>query len=553
MNETKPAHPVGQPPTIPEEQWTAVMERLAELERRIESLELRRAEVPAAPQDAAPVETAEPYDLERRFASPLLNYLGLIAMLVGLALLIGYWMEEHAARAILLACSSAAALIGLSGWMGRRGAKTFSETLEGSALGLISVACYLSYAWVGIVPSLAAAAAVTGLAIRRAMRRDSQLVILFVFLAALLGTLLLRSAHSGESLLFGYLAAINAGAVWAGGKKGWTGLRFLALLGSHFVAWFWYWTHPASQLALAALFPVVTFALFARYVPARELTLAETMLGIINSAAFLAASVSLLQANDPSLAPWTPLALALVHLSIGLACMASASLRPYARLHFWLGALLTAGGIAAAAVVLPAPWIALAWTAQAGVLGWLGWRQNNPTLRNAANLLGLAAAVALQFGLRSSGQAESRTVITAGTLVLAAFVAVQHLLSKKYPVPLGNWEWTTHWLLAAAGTMLPMVALSQQIAARAGAGGILSPSLATSLVWAAYSMGICLAGWFWVSAFLRWIGVALLLITTLKVFLVDTLTLSGVTRISSFLLLSLFLLLLSFLFQTRRR
>ena len=48
-------------------------------------------------------------------------------------------------------------------------------------------------------------------------------------------------------------------------------------------------------------------------------------------------------------------------------------------------------------------------------------------------------------------------------------------------------------------------------------------------------------------------GVILLVITTVKVFLVDPVALSGVARIVSFLLLSVFLLFLSYLFQTPRR
>lgn len=578
MAEPKPIHPTVKTSASPDQEWLALLARVAELERRIASLEAQAAAREGTGNRGQgtgerPRAKGEAFDLERRFASPLLNYLGLIALLVGLALLIRYWMEAHSLAAILLAGISAGALAALGQWMRRHGAEAFSLTLEGTALGLIYVACYLSYAWGGILLSLAAAAAVMVLAIRRAMQRNSQLVAIFVLLAALLGTLLLRSAASGESLLFGYLAAINAGAVWAGRRKGWIGLRFLALIGSHLVAWFWYWSHPTSQLALTASFPVVTFALFAWFVPAAPLSLAECTLGIMNSAAFLAASASLLRAHYPALLLWSPLALAMVHLCIGVVGLSAKPLRwerghpgrsdaggtpalpwrPFARLHFWLSAFLFAAGIGAAAVVLPASWIAMGWTAEAFLLGFLGTRRNHAAIRNAANLLGLAAAVAIQFALRSSDGTELRSVIIAATLAFAGFVVAQHSFCQKYGVQLGNWEWCTHWMLATAAIILPMLALSQQISAQVEKGGFFTPSLATSLVWAVYSMGICLAGWLWVSPFLRWTGVVLLLVTTLKVFLVDPATLSGLTRIVSFLLLALVLLLLSYLFQTRRR
>ena len=77
--------------------------------------------------------------------------------------------------------------------------------------------------------------------------------------------------------------------------------------------------------------------------------------------------------------------------------------------------------------------------------------------------------------------------------------------------------------------------------------------LVTSSFWAAYSAALCLVGWLVFSPFLRWMGVGLLLMTAVKVFLVDPVTLSAGSRIVSFLLLAVFLLLLSYLFQTRRR
>ncbi|MBI2817722.1 MAG: DUF2339 domain-containing protein [Acidobacteria bacterium] len=533
---------------VTEAQWLVLLRRVAELEQRIAALETRTGPTTHADDTPAISGQAASKDLESRFASPLLNYLGLIAMLVGLSLLIGYWMEAHSIAAILLACSSGALLAGLAQWMHRRGAQTFSETLEGTALGLIFIACYLSYSWGGILLSLGTAAVVIALAIHRAVQRNSQFVLLFVFLAALLGTLLLRSASSGQSLVFGYLAAINAGAVWVGGKKGWIGLRFLALIGSHVVAWFWYWTHPSSQLALTFLFPVLTFALFARFVPRGPLIPAECWLAVMNSGAFLVAAASLLRVHGPACLPWTALALAILHVCIAIAWTPVEALRPSARLHWWLGVFLFAGGIGAAALVLPPSYVALLWTAEAVILGWTGIQRNNAAWRNLSNLLALSAALAVQFAIRSS--TEAAAAVTASALAFAVWVTIQHSLTRRRELRLGNWEWATYWMLAVAATILPMLALGRQISTPGG--GVFESPLATSAAWAIYSMAVCLAGWFWVSPFLRWTGVALLLVTTLKVFLFDPATLSGITRIVSFLLLSAVLLLLSYLFQRRR-
>jgi len=392
------------------------------------------------------------------------------------------------------------------------------------------------------------------LAARRAFERNSQLVAAFALLAALVGTLLLRPVQTGESLLFGYLAAINGGAVWAGRRKGWIGLRFLALIGSHLVAWFWYWSHPAAQPMLTAAFPILTFLLFARIVPLGPLTSAETALGVMNSAGFLAASASLLRVYSPDLLSWSPLGLGIVHVILGTVWLfsvpLSAPLRSHARLHFWLGAVLIAIGLAFA---LPLPWIALGWVAEGLCLGGIGAMRMRSAARNAGGLVALGAAVAIVFSLHSPDGTQPRIWITAVTLAFAASIMVQHRLNRKYAVELGNWEWATNWMLAILAAILPMLALSQQVAASGSGRTFLTPSLATSLLWAGYSMGLCMAGWFGASAFLRWMGVALLLMTSVKVFLVDPVALSGISRIVSFLLLAVFLLLLSYLFQTRRR
>ncbi|OFW10470.1 MAG: hypothetical protein A3G20_09030 [Acidobacteria bacterium RIFCSPLOWO2_12_FULL_59_11] len=532
--------------------WASLVERMVEIEKRLNILEDKMAStggtVPLTPEPAGP---GTSFDLERRIASPFLNYLGLLALLVGLGLLIGSWMEARPWAAIVLACLSAIALAVLGQWIKGRASENFSLTLEGTALGLVYVACYLSYVWGGIVVSLTAGALVMLLAMKRALQRNSQLVATFALLAALMGTLLLRSVRSGESLLFGYLAAVNAAALWSGRQKGWIGLRFLALLGSHVVAWFWYWSHPTAQPLLASVFPVFTFVLFAGIVPCSPLSVAEAALGVVNSVCFLAASLSLLHGYRPELVAWTPLILAGVHGVWGLYWRTSRSFAHFSELHWWLAGVLFAVGLT---FPLPLVAVAIGWTAQGFFLGWIGTRRKRIVLRSAANLLGLAAAVATLLVLRPFQQDLPQSLPLLAAAAFCASILFQHRWLQQYHIQMGNWEWAAHWLLVVLATLLPMWAVSREIPLR---GETMFPSLAaplvTSVLWASYSVALCLVGWFWFSAFLRWMGVALLVMTTLKVFLVDPVALSGFSRILSFLLLSLFLLLLSYLLQSRRR
>jgi len=532
------------------ERWQALEGRISKLEERLQALEHSAARTGAMgePEEPQPAEVGVPVDLERRVAGPFLNYVGLLALLLGLAFLIGYWMESHSLRALLVSLLSAAGLAALGFLVRGRGSQTLALTLEGSSLGLVYMACYLSYIWAGLPFSLLAGTAITLFAMHRAIRRDSQLVASIALLAALLGALLLRSARSGEGLLFGYLAVVNAGAVWTGRRKGWIRLRFLALVGSHVAAWFWYLNHPGANLVLTIAFPALTFLLFASIVPAAEMNASEGLLGVLNSAGLLAASFSLLHSHFPAWVPWAPLLLSLLHAGFGILCWRSSGLRHYGSLHGWIAGCLFAVGVY---FPLPLPETALGWTMEALALGWLGTRYNRVFWRSAANLLGLLAAVAMLYSLHPSEAARVPAEAVLGTILLAGAVLLLHRWQKRTEP--GEWEWAGRWLLAAAALALPMLALGGTIAAASAGRFAWAPPLVISGFWAAYSAALCIIGWLVFSPFLRWMGVGLLLMTAVKVFLIDPVALAPVSRIISFLLLAVFLLVISYLFQTRKR
>ncbi|MBI2819388.1 MAG: DUF2339 domain-containing protein [Acidobacteria bacterium] len=551
MPETDEPRPQSPPSSSPpdREEGSALAQRVAWLEERIQALEtaLGAASEPERNQPTEQPLSPSPLDLEARLAGSFLNYVGLLALLLGLALLIGYWMESHATQALLLALLSAATLAALAGSIRGRASRTLSFTLEGGALGLVLVAGYLSFRWLGLPLSLLLAAAISLFAMRRALLRDSQLVASFALLAALLGPLLLRSAQSGEGFLFGYLAVVNAGAVWTGRRKGWIPLRYLALTGSHLAAWFWYLNHPGANLALTAAFPLLTFGLFAWVVPAGKINFAEGLLGVLNSGGLLAATFSILHQQSPDLASWVPLALGGLHAGIASLCWRNQSLREHFQLHGWIAGCLIAVGLV---IPLSAAPIAIGWTAEGFVLGWLGVRWHRGWLRGAANLLGISAALTILLGRPSPETLPSLIELLAPIAVVACVIVLNRMQRQTEP---GAWEWALRWLLAILAVALPMLVLGGPIISASAGPFALAPQLLTSAFWASYSAALCLIGWFTFSPFLRWMGVGLLLMTAVKVFLVDPVSLSPASRIGSFLLLAVFLLLLSYLFQTRRR
>jgi uncharacterized membrane protein len=79
----------------------------------------------------------------------------------------------------------------------------------------------------------------------------------------------------------------------------------------------------------------------------------------------------------------------------------------------------------------------------------------------------------------------------------------------------------------------------------------LAEGLSISLLWAVYGSALVFAGVRWSSRVLRWQGLALLGITTLKVFFNDLGMLSGFYRVVSSIAQGVVLLVISYLYQRR--
>ncbi|MDT7687574.1 MAG: hypothetical protein QOE46_333 [Acidobacteriota bacterium] len=116
-------------------------------------------------------------------------------------------------------------------------------------------------------------------------------------------------------------------------------------------------------------------------------------------------------------------------------------------------------------------------------------------------------------------------------------------------------------VLIVVANLLAIVALSAEAAGyfASGRGGVadavrlhdlnLAKQLSLSVVWAVYGAGLLVAGRVRRSRLLRLLALALLVVTTLKVFLLDLSALDSAYRIVSFIVLGAILLAVSYLYQ----
>jgi len=143
-------------------------------------------------------------------------------------------------------------------------------------------------------------------------------------------------------------------------------------------------------------------------------------------------------------------------------------------------------------------------------------------------------------------------------LVVAAYAFAIRLYVRE---PALGEERSVVPVLTVIANLLMLVALSAEAAGYFDSGAVagtdvarvrdleLAKQLSLSVIWALYGAGLLLAGGLWRVKLLRVMALALLSLTTLKVFFWDLSSLDRVYRIVSFIVLGAILLAVSYLYQ----
>jgi uncharacterized membrane protein len=148
-------------------------------------------------------------------------------------------------------------------------------------------------------------------------------------------------------------------------------------------------------------------------------------------------------------------------------------------------------------------------------------------------------------------------------LLAAAYAFAARLYARE---PSMGEERSVVPVLVVVANLLMLVALSAEAAGYFDSGAAasvadptrtrdleLAKQLSLSVIWAVYGAGLLLAGGVLRSRLLRMMGLALLSLTTLKVFLIDLSSLDRIYRIVAFLVLGAILLAVSYLYQKSRQ
>jgi uncharacterized membrane protein len=565
------------------QQLVQLSERIASLEDAVANLRSGQP-APATKEPVTPTQRVrEPKQgnaasLEGRIGAQLLNRIGILAVLIGVAWFLKLAFDRNWIGPPVRVWIGLAGAAGLVVWSERfrsRGFPAFSFSLKALGTSIAYLSLWAASNVFHLGPQWLIFLAMTAVTIANAVlarRQNSELLGLYALAGGLATPGLLAMGHSNEIFLFLYLALLNAGALFLMASHQWKRVAWAALVGTaaYYIGWSVMEDDP-SHLPLVVFFLALFFAGFAvapflilrggKSLPPESFFIAFP---IANATGTWVASMVLFGVKGQHGGrPWVTLALAGACL-----LMAAARRRPTVLSS-------TNVGLAVFFVTVAVPLefhgtgVTLCWLGESLALVVLARTGKNPVLRFfATSVLTLSSLSLLVNWI--AGTPQPLAVMTnmhfATSLVGAAVFAVVARLSMGGGPgrTFGSWSYLAGFsTIAFSLTILVAVSLEIHHYWFCGAGFFRDScggygqrehrSIAAGWGYSAWCMAygavLMAAGFFRRSAFLRWQALAVLAFSIAKVFLNGVSQQSQGYRVLSFLALGVLLLAISFAYQ----
>ncbi len=523
--------------------------------------------VAAAAATGAPAarKPRESGDLERMIAGRWLNRIGLLAVAVGVAFFLKAAIDNDwigPGGQVALGLLLGAGLIASTTLFLKRGYTFFADGITGLGGAVLYLSLWAASGYYHLIaPAVAfmamvvVTAALLGIALGRNSRRVASLALVGGFITPLL----VSTGQDSHVVLFSYLALQDAVLLVLADRRDWRLLELPAFFFTdiYFFAWFSsFYRDP--MLLETSLFATLFFVIFTAIPVIRSrrqgaFRIEHGLVMLANVALFLIALQVMMWPEHRWVLTASTLALAVFHLIVVRAVPANQTLPR-----------LLIGGLALTLVTLAIPlrlsvrWTTMAWSIEAAILMWTGFRVKIWQVRTASFILFMIVGLMLlmwppdyEMALWNARFGGTLTAVACG------FVALWLARSNQGEVQQG--EHPAFGALGIAANVLFVLGVTEEITLayrlRLTASPDLIPThvagLQVSLFWTLYASLLVALGVRMRSAFLRWQGLALFGVTTLKVFFVDLSDLSGFYRILSAIALGIVLLIVSFVYQRK--
>ncbi len=519
-------------------------QQLAELSARVASLEAALRSQPGAntqPPGTVPVRPtvlpararpAESASLETRIGAQLLNRIGILAVLIGVAWFLKLAFDRNWIGPPVRVWIGLAVAAGLMVWserFRRQGYPAFSYSLKALATSIAYLSLWAASAIFHLAPTWLIFLSMAALTVANAIlarRQDSEVLGLYALAGGLATPGLLAMWRSDEIFLFSYLVLLNLGALLLLALHRWTRLAWAALLGTmfYYVGWTLSEGDP-SHLPVTVFFLVLFFGGFAT-APRLILRADEhsslffpIAFPITNAAATWVALMALFSARFQHPArPWVTLALAVACLMIAATAR---QLVAYSRTNLGLGVFFVT---VAVPLQFHGPVVILCWLGEALVLVAVARARSHATLRIFATAVLTLVAYALLVDW-IVGPPEPLAVVAnlhfvTNLVAAAVFATVARLSLGGSPGRgFGSWTYLAGFATVAFSlTLLVAVSLEIHHYWFCGAGFLrdfcggygqlqrrtIAAGWSYSAWWMGYGAALMTVGFLRRSAFLRW-------------------------------------------------
>jgi uncharacterized membrane protein len=521
----------------------------------------------APPLHSSQPKSSSALDLETLIGGRWLNRIGIIGLISAVTFFLKYAFDNNwigPGGRVAIGVLLGAAMLPWSQWLLNRGYAYFSEGIAGLGAAVLYLSIWAGcqyYKLFSLDVGFFAMIVITAAMAAVALGRNSQRIALLSLFGGFLTPILVSQGKDAQVVLFTYVLILGAGLLVIEMRRDWRALTPLSFLLSQCYFWGWYSEfYRPNKLERTIAFATLFFLLYAalpviravRYSKLQEL---GVLVVIANAFAYFGALYIMLWPQDRWPLTLLVLALSCAHVIVArLVPPPKSGESPLTRL-LYAGLALTFATLAIP-IRLDGKWITLAFAVEGAVLVWTGFRSVTGFLRMGGYfLLALAAVRLLIFPLPAPQFLFNERF--AAYVVLIICLGVVLYAARENASSVERDERNLLGLFAVAINFFALFALSLELwdhfGSHAGLGidSGLAQQLALSLLWTAYASGLIALGVARESALLRWQALVLFGLVIVKVFLYDSSYLERFYRIVSFAILSLVLLVVSFLYQRK--
>jgi len=518
--------------------------------------------IPMAPQPK-PVATkvTEPeWDLESIIAGRWLNRVGLLLVLIATAFGLKYTFDNEwigPAGRVTLGLVSGVSLMIVSQWLRRRGYRYFGEGITALGGGVMYLSLYAGWDFYKLFSSgqaFAAMIAVTAAILWIAEGLNSQPVALMALIGGFLTPMLVSTGQNAEAVLFSYTLVLDASLLWLAWRHNWRFVEPVAFLFSLIYFWGWYgrFFNASESLSATMLFATAFFGVFTALPAVRacahgRMYEVQVVQMLFNAGNYLFALHLMLWPEYRSTLTAAVIGLSALHLAVYKSIPRLSPESKTVRILF--------AGLALTFVSLSIPirlegvWISMAWSIEAAVLVWSGFRARWWFLRASGFALFSGVIFRFCFFMPEANAFLANLRFATFAVAIVSMGAAVYFW-RKHPDPITKNEVDLFKILSVAVNVMALWALSLEVRQYFSySNDFLGRQMALSLLWTVYASGLLIGGVRRNAEGLRWQGLVLFGMAVGKVFLYDLSFLSGGYRIISSIVLGVVLLGVSFLYQ----